>query len=530
MVAKRLSSILGPDGQPVEMNLLTGEIAAPEVYGPRMLSTRTEATGLSPERLGQIMRSANHGLARAYLTLAIDMEERYLHYRSQLQTRKLALDGVDVNVTAPKGVRSEIVDFVQSLVDQPIFRDACQHLMDGVGKGYSVVEPVWEYQQNALRPVVYNHRDPRYFRYDEVGLRTLHLLDDSERCGEMVKSPYFIKHEPILQSGVQIRAGLARSAAWAFMVQQFTLQDWASFCELYGTPLRVGKYGRNATVQDQMVLLRAVRSIGSDAAAIIPADMEISFQQMNGSQGHNVYERLINYTDKKISMLVIGQTMTAEDGSSLGQAKVHNEVRHDIMRADGRQLSATINRDLIQPAVAMNFGPQDVYPTIAFEVTENDDIKAIADAIGVGVPLGLKVSQNWFRKKIGAPDPQEGEDLLKAPEGAKPKAVGDMPPPSQSLSARLHGSCGCNQCQATRLAAEGVDPPDETDELVDEQLSDWQKITDPLLEELFAMVNEASSFEEVQQRLDALRVDSRPLAEKLARAMAIARGLGDLKD
>lgn len=511
------------DGVAVDAALLKGETAAPQEYGQRALVYQTEATGLTPERLAEILRGANMGLSRSYLTLAIDMEERYLHYSSQLQTRRLALDGVTISVSAPKGVAAKCVDAVQALIDDPITRDLIQDMQDGLGKGYSVVEPRWEYQEGALKPVVYQHRDPRYFRYDEVGLRNLHLLDEAGRPGLKISAPYFITHEPKVRAGVPIRAGLARSAAWAFLVQSFTLQDWAAFCEIYGIPFRVGKYHPQATNEDKATLLRAVRAIANDAAGIIPAGMEIEFHEVNGARGEAVFGSLIDYLDRKISLAVIGQTMTAENGSSLGQAKVHNEVRHDITRFDARATASTLNRDIVRPFVAMNFGPQAVYPTVQLEIAEPEDLKALGDFLARAVPLGLKVGQGFARKRAGIPDPTEEDELLTPPADAPA-------PPAARLAA--HGHCGCADCRrSARLAAEPVeegadDAVTETDALVADAMDDWQEIADPLLAELLAAVDGAKSFDEVRAKLAEAKVDTSALVEKLSIATTISRGLG----
>ncbi|MCP4699306.1 MAG: DUF935 family protein, partial [Gammaproteobacteria bacterium] len=58
--------------------------------------------------------------------------------------------------------------------------------------------------------------------------------------------------------------------------------------------------------------------------------------------------------------------MTADDGSSQSQAQVHDGVRVDILRADAKSLSETLNRDLVQPFIDLNFGAQENYPRILF--------------------------------------------------------------------------------------------------------------------------------------------------------------------
>ena len=48
-------SIPNADGAPVDVAMLKGQTAAPQVYGQRALVYQTEATGLNPERLAEIL-------------------------------------------------------------------------------------------------------------------------------------------------------------------------------------------------------------------------------------------------------------------------------------------------------------------------------------------------------------------------------------------------------------------------------------------------------------------------------------------
>ena len=45
------------------------------------------------------------------------------------------------------------------------------------------------------------------------------------------------------KSGLPLRSGLSRVAAWGYMFKQFTLRDWAIFTQTFGQPVRLGKYG-----------------------------------------------------------------------------------------------------------------------------------------------------------------------------------------------------------------------------------------------------------------------------------------------
>ncbi len=530
----------GPDGQAVDASLLDVEIATPTVMGRRRTIEDQVAGQLAPERLARILRSAALGEHRDYLTLAVEMEERYLHYASQLQTRHLALDGVEASVDVPKGVPTKIGDFVHELVEDPEFEAMTAALNDGVPKGYSVVETLWDYRDNALRPISYVWRDQRFFRFDKLTHRNLRLETDGNFEGEPLPAAKFVRHVPAIRTGIPSRTGLARSAAWAFMIQSFALQDWAAFAEVYGVPMRFGKYARDANDKDKRALLAGLRMFANDGAAIIPQGAEIEFAKIEGSHAVSVFGGLLDYVDRQISKLVVGQTMTADDGSSMAQAKVHNEVRLDIIKADARQRARTVNRDLIQWAVSLNFGPQERYPTVSWPIAEPEDVQALADAVVKLVPLGFRVGQAEMRGKLGLGEPEAEEELLAAPAPPPPPAPDPKAPPAPTpkadpkaqkpagLSAHVQG-CLCGGCRTAALAAEAL-PADgvaEVDALLGE---DWEEISRPLLEPVLAAIEQADSFDEAIALLEAAGPDSRPLAEQLARLMATARGIGDLRD
>lgn len=549
-----VSQIIGPDGAPVSAADLAREVAAATEWGVRSVRREGVASGLTPEGLAAMLRAAADGYARQYLTLAEEMEERYLHYGAQLQTRRLAIDAITPAVEAPEGTPAKIVDAVNGLVEDPNFTEMVTTLQDGIGKGYSVSEIIWDYQDGLLKPVDYRWRDPRFFVVDRVTLSDLKLAVEWDYEGAPLQPYKFIQHVPRSRMGVPIRGGVARSAAWAFMLQSFALKDWAAFSEVYGLPLRVGKYAANASKDDIRTLLRAVRGIASDAAAVIPIGMEIEFQKVEGGHGAAVFGDLISYVDKTISKIIVGQTMTADDGASQSQAVVHNEVRLDILRADGKATGRTLSRDLIAPFVAFNFGPQPSYPRVTFPVAEPEDITALSAALGILVPIGLKVGAGEIRAKLGLSEPEEADELLerpKPPPAAPPPAPGGPPGPKppqppaspEDLAAHVPG-CRCGPCLAGAGRRTGIVPihlagdpahagPDgieETEAAMAAALDGWQEVTDPLLGPLLLAAARAKSFDEALAMIARRGPDGSALLERLAAATAIARGIGDVMD
>ena len=519
-----MPKIIDQWGNPIKAQNLLQEVAAPALGSVRSVWSESVLSGLDPVSMAEVLRQAGRGYPDRFFVLAEEMEERDLHYGSVLGTRKRAITGIEpVIVPASNSAQDEkIADAVREMIRAPDFvDDYLTDLLDGLGKGYSIVETMWDRQATKWSPMGYKWRDPRHFQIDQIDGRTVRLKDPAHRDGIDLEPFKFSIHRPKLKSGLPIRGGLARLAAWAFLFKSYTLKDWMAFLEVYGMPLRVGRFGRGASHDDKRVLLQAVREISTDAAAIIPKDMEIEFISVAGGSGNGLFSSKAEYLDKQMSKGILGQTMSTDDGSSLSQAKIHENVRHDIARSDARQTAVTANRDLIRPFVDLNYGPQDRYPTMVITVTENEDIKALAEVIAQLVPLGLEVSMPKKRQRIGFEDPDEGDILLRSPQSATEK-TNTKPASARALQP------ACAHCGGFHALA--ADERDELDVIADEALTDWQKGMGPIVKPIQALFERVSNYEELVSGLEDMqaKIDAGPLADALAKLLMKARGLGDI--
>lgn len=538
--------LLGPDGQPLPpRERLAEEVAMPQLIGARAFWDQSVASGLTPDKLAALLRATVRGDVRAYLTLAEEMEERDLHYQGVLAVRKRAIAGIKASVEPRSEKRADrkVAEFVRELIEEPQFTDLVEDLMDGVGKGYSVSEIMWGERDGKWAPLAYVHRDPRYFTFDYVSRTDLRLQEFGTIDGVEIPPGKFIRHLPKLKAGIPIRAGLARSVAWGFMFKSFSIKNWAAFLDVYGMPLRVGKYHPAASEAERRSLLRAVAGIASDAAAIIPESMVIDFIEAKNS-GTPSYENKARYIDEQVSKIVIGQTMSTDNGSSKAQAQVHNEVRMDIVEWDGRQLARSINRDLIAWAVALNFGQNARAPWVEFPMPKREDIAVKSTAIAKLVPLGLKVAQTDVREMIGLPEPKDETDLLTPPAQAAVEPDGDeeaegevAPPRKVALNASRADAhvagCRCGPCTGLALNREQpTEAIDDVDAIGLDEAKDWERQTRPMADAILAAADQSSSFEEFRAKLAELSgdLDTSALEKRLAVAGMKARGLGETDD
>ncbi|WP_163833274.1 DUF935 domain-containing protein [Spartinivicinus ruber] len=496
---------------------------AREIVGPSAVrnpfAMESVASGLTPGKLASVLQEAAEGDMQAYLTLAEEMEEREPHYASVLRTRKFAVCSLDISVE--HSTENRFTEEIQQLVDTPEFADMMNNALDAIGKGFSVNEIIWDQSGSVWKPVAYQWRDPRYFKFLQDNPEELRIIDDAHSDQGLAIPPYkFIVHRPRLKSGLTLRGGLARLVAFSYLCKMYGLKDWMAFLEIYGVPLRVGYYDGEIDDKQEEILRRAVYEIGSDAAAILPRSMEIEFVQVTyAASGSDAFARLVEWIDRQVSKAVLGQTMTADDGSSHAQAQVHDEVRQDIIDADAKQLAATLNRDLIKPYIDLNYGVQKEYPRISLNLPETYNTEFLADNLAKLVPLGLKVSQQEVLRKLGLSEPQEGEDLLQAVTQPPEKETPGKQPQDKANNQQQ----GCHHCQALNNQQS-----DEIEELEKQLLNNWQPQLQPIMDPVLKAINQAKSYEEVQQVLPALltKMDRSQLTESLAKAGLMAYGLG----
>ena len=485
--------------------------------------------GLTPSKMAAILKDAAADDPLEFLGLAEEMEEIDPHYGSVLRTRKLAISSIESEIApgAEDARGKEIADFVREIVDAPNFPDLIADLLDGLGKGYGVCEIEWD-TTDRWRPASYVWRDPRGFTWDKTTRTIKHRLEDGT-SRELEPFRYAV-HVPKLKSGKPVRGALARVAAWSFLFKNYTIKDWVRFIEVFGMPLRIGKYGPGATEADKRKLLRALANIGTDAAGIIPMSMSIDFVQSaagTAAQGP-VFGGFADFLDKQVSKAVLGQTMTTDDGASRAQSEVHNEVRLDIKAVDARQVAGSIQRHIIIPTVALNFGLQESYPVFSLPVEEPEDLEKWTSNVTEIMDRGLPVSRKQLRKKLVLDEPEDEADALIVTTPPK-KDIQDEPPTPSRKKEKAHRA-GCPCCGGLRLALGSQASQDEMDRLVAEALNgdDMADLVEPVL----TAAREAEGYDDFVVRLSraAGEMDAGAIITKLGKASFKARGYGNTTD
>ncbi|PKM97187.1 MAG: hypothetical protein CVU79_09710 [Elusimicrobia bacterium HGW-Elusimicrobia-3] len=212
-----MAKLLDQYGRPVELTRLRQVQAEPTLSGVRSILSGHPAQGLTPARLTRLLHMAEQGDATAYLELAEEMEEKDLHYLSVLGTRKRAVAQLEINVESasddPRDV--ENADLIRDWLGREELEDEMFDILDAIGKGFSVTEIIWDMSERQWWPSRLKRRDQRWFEFDRDNGETLYLKGLS---GTEDLWPFkYVTHFAAAKSGLPIRGGLARAAAWAAM-------------------------------------------------------------------------------------------------------------------------------------------------------------------------------------------------------------------------------------------------------------------------------------------------------------------------
>lgn len=534
-----MSGLVDQHGRPLRREVLTREIAGPTLAGLRSPFAGYPADALNPMRLAAILRAADQGDPLRYFELAEAIEERDLHYVGVLGTRKRAVTQLDITVEAASDAAEDvaIADMIRDWLTRDELADELFDILDAIGKGVSFTEIVWEVSEGQWRPARLEWRDPRWFEFARADGRTP-LLRGGESGGAapIALEPFkFIRHAIKAKSGLPVRGGIARVAAWGWMFKAFTQRDWAIFAQTYGQPVRIGKFDGNASDADRATLFRAVANIAGDMAAIIPASMQIDFVESgNVGDGSDLYERRADWLDRQVSKAVLGQTNTTDaqaGGLGSGQAQVHRQVANDIETADAKSTAAVLNRDLIRPWVDLERGPQRRYPRLKIARVEPEDLESLGRVLKDVVPLGVRIEESQVRDKLGFAEPAAGAHVLGAPAAAVPP-IAPVAPVAAPVALQAQDIAARLERLERRRDPDAFATPAE--QIADRLAGDTEPEMRAWLGQLALMMQQAGSLGELREMVVSAypALDAAPLVDKLAGGFLAARaaGLSDAED
>ncbi len=236
--------------------------------------------------------------------------------------------------------------------DQSWFKELCRLCLESNWWGHSLIELGDIITDGDGHPTFANVKlIPRKHVIPEYG-RVVPRLGMNWMSGIEYRNAPFADY--LVEAGQPDSLGLLLKAALHTIPKKHALSFWDCFAEIFGMPMRIAR----TTTRDPKEFKRIEDMIydgASNLGMVTGMDTEIQFVESGKGDAYNVYDRRIDRANSELSKLVIGQTMTIEDGSSLSQSQTHLEVFENLVEADRDMLRDIINNQLIPKMVKLGF-------------------------------------------------------------------------------------------------------------------------------------------------------------------------------
>lgn len=429
-----------------------------------------------------------------------DMFEKFFHMRHEMQNRVSRTSGLRWDVAPADGKSgrdTEIADFVKNvLASIKGFQPALTGLLwQGVGAGSALAEIGWKLDSGRVVIDRLDVKELRWQTYADWNTPT-RLLDfprwvtkDEPRGVELPRAR-FIHFSPAAYWGHPVRMGLYRPLAWLHLFTSISIKDWLVLLDIFGVPLRVGKYKSGSTEEIRDTLKKAVVGMGVDAAAVISDEttIEIISHSIAGTAPHG---EAISRFEALTSKLITSQTLSGDQqksSSSLAMAQVHERTVNTVTDADARALEEALNSDIIRPLVDFNYGPQKTYPMFHFDTGEEVNVGLELDNAIKLRQLGYTVPRERLEQITGsALEPASAPNAEPAANVALLAANAAIPQTGRAMDAVMADAESRLMAKAYRelysLAAGRMD-----DNANAESLSDSEILNTNLFDALFSSI------------------------------------------
>ena len=240
------------------------------------------------------------------------------HMNGIIEKRMLNILNKVVSFVDDKG---EAVEAVADFISNPIFDEFQRDALGTKFWGYSLFE--FDYS--------------KLFNYDLIPRKHVH-----PELGTVTKDQYGTGGFPYIGSDIEKYVlpfgkdkdlGILKTAIYYSILKRNTFGDWGNYVELAGNNFELIKYSGNDMMLKNATE-NAMKKSGSNGQVAVPDGVEVDFVNKSSTSQNDLFEGFKNTLNAEQSKLILGQTMTTEDGSSRSQAEVHEEQQNEIFFAD----------------------------------------------------------------------------------------------------------------------------------------------------------------------------------------------------
>lgn len=280
--------------------------------------------------------------------------------------------------------------------DQIWFKQLMRYCLESIYWGYSLIELGDVINEEGRMGFTDVTLFPRKHVIPEKGRVVLDKSQDWTAGIDYRQPPYA---DWLIEAGQPDDLGLFLKAATQTISKKNCMSFWDTFAEIFGMPMRIAKT-TSRDPKDQTKIEAMMDKMGAALWGVFPEGTDIQVVETKQGDAYNVYDKRIDRANSELSKLVIGQTMTLENGSSQSQSETHLKVFSKIVESDGDMIRDIVNNQLIPKMVLHGFPLQGC----SFEWNDEEDYTA-EEQVNFETMLlnNYEVDPKYFVEKYGVP-------------------------------------------------------------------------------------------------------------------------------
>lgn len=300
---------------------------------------------------------------------------------------------------------------INKLLNSPDMRIFIKEILRTILYGYTLIQ---------VNRIWYDEDEEQYrIQFDLIPRKHVHP-EDGFQCvsrEQNMATHDFLYLQPPLSSymvwaGEPDDMGRLAVAAQYVIYKRGGYGDWSQFAEMFGMPFRELSYD-DYDEATRAKLEQAMEDWGAAGYLIKPKGAELTLHDTGGStSSSDVYDALISKCDAAISKVILGNTLTTEQGEIGSQAlgEVHKEAEGEKNESDKLFVLSVLNTRF--RAVLKRFGFNLQGGLITYEGLETDwarlkDKWDVISAIRQEVP----VDDDYIYDEFPIPKPENYEQL-----------------------------------------------------------------------------------------------------------------------
>jgi phage gp29-like protein len=313
-----------------------------------------------PAKMAAIMQAVDNGDVAAMVELNDEMEGKDAHLQGVANTRRLGLTALPWSIAAPSDLpeeRQSIAEEAQAFVldtlagipswDASVDQrpSILAHLSTAIGPGIAVVELVWYRGRLIHMEPVPGHR----LTGDLFGGHGVFVQTDNDIVqGVRARQRKFVVFTPSARAGLTLGVTITRAQADLWLMKHYSIADWSAFAEVYGMPLRIATILDGAPSGASEDAASMLKNMGSDTYAVFPDGVKIDL--LEAARANQPFEAMVDWAERKQSILYLGQTTTTEPGQvgSLALGRVHDTVRASLTLSDIKNEAQAIQQQILR--------------------------------------------------------------------------------------------------------------------------------------------------------------------------------------